>query len=145
MLPRKRNAPEKWFTENRRLATCFVMNHYFYCLYMLIICTPFLFICHIHAYIYMYICMHVCGICDRPQSYSAMYHITFFIYSSLQESSYLLQKKRLYLHDGRTIIKLYLLGERPCTFVLVFSISILLHFVYAFICTIACAYTYIYI
>lgn len=111
------------------LQQAIVMNHYFYSLYMPIIYSPFIFICHIHTYIY-----------DRLQRYSAMYHNHIFIYSPLQESSYLLQKKitLIWWQNYSKTIPTRWQTSHTCSCVL-YSYPAAFY-----ICRSVCAYTYIY-
>lgn len=53
-----------------------------------------------------------------------------FLSIPLFKKAHIYSRKRLHYSDGRTIVKLYLLDDRPLTLVHVFSIPILLLFIY---------------
>lgn len=108
-----------------------VMDHYFY---MGIVCIPS--VCYNIPYIDMI---------DHTDVMQRTY-VIFLSYSTLQESSHLLQKKIILFwlqNNSKTI--LYLMGERPLALPHLFSISALLSYIYSYIYMYICMFVYVYI
>lgn len=105
-----------------------VMNHYFYAIYA----------CHMYT---IYMLQYTIYRYDRPYRYNV--HIShFYLIPLFRKALTYSRKKKKSQSDCRTIIKLYLMGERPLILAHLFSISTLLSHIYLYVHTYVCIHIY---